>query len=107
VLALFILYLAGLYIPTLRGFFCTLEVSARLLCSACFVYLLLGEALYFNLARLLSHTQSLGELTLQCLLCEVPSHARSLGELTLQCLLCLYLLGKALDFKFVRLTSYA
>jgi hypothetical protein len=48
---------------------CTLEVLARLLCSACFVHLLPGGALYSNFARLLLHTRSLGDITLQCLLC--------------------------------------
>jgi hypothetical protein len=52
VLVLFIFCLTGLYVPTLRGFFCTIKLLSRLLCNACFVYLLLGEASYFNLARL-------------------------------------------------------
>jgi hypothetical protein len=47
------LHLAGLYIPTLRGFFCTFKLLPRLHCNACFVHLLLGKASYFNLARLL------------------------------------------------------
>jgi hypothetical protein len=47
----------------------TLEDLARLLCSACFVHLLPGGALYPNSARLLLHILTLGEITLQCLLC--------------------------------------
>jgi hypothetical protein len=65
---------------------CMLNLARLTLRGLLYLYFKLCEALYLTwrgFARLTSHTQSRGELTLRGLLCEVTSHTQSLGELTI------------------------
>jgi hypothetical protein len=86
-LTLFIFYLARLHTLIQRGFFCSLEVPASLLCEACFTW----RASILQLCKLWEvtlHTGSLVDLTLQCLLYDASLHARGPDEITRQCLFC-------------------